>query len=168
MTTKAKIDNAAKRLIKRHGVDGFNCYQLCNEVGILQGSFIRITGQKFGDYIKQFDDGVIKAKPMERKRAASTDSRIKQITAVAMLIASTKVNYKSVNHKDVASKSGISSSTVRRYFNTREMLHDAIIKQAVKDGNLSIIAQGVVDGHRHTRRVSKQVKNKALQSLIAG
>jgi AcrR family transcriptional regulator len=84
--------------------------------------------------------------------------------AVAVALRS---NYRTVTRKAIASKAKVATGTVSYHFGSMTRLRDAIIKRGV-DGRLPVIvAQGLADKHRLTRKIAPDLKAAAIKLIAA-
>lgn len=100
--------------------------------------------------------------------ATRTDPRLRkqQILAAALDVARSSSLY-GVTRKDVAARAGCSAPLVGFYFASIEALRDAVVAEALKTQDLSVIAQCVVMNHPRMRRINKELKARALATLTA-
>lgn len=78
---------------------------------------------------------------------------------------SKKHGYSSVTRKDIADKLGISVNLITHYFGTMVKLRRHIMRAAIRDGVLEVIAQGLVSNDRHARKAPAELKDAAVQLL---
>ncbi len=95
-------------------------------------------------------------KPKERKA---------QILEGAVYCA-TVHGFNNFTRVDVAQYLGISEGLVNVYFKTMPTLKRKVMRAAVRDGALVIIAQGLIDKNPHAMKASKGLKKRALDSVL--
>lgn len=83
----------------------------------------------------------------------------------AYKIAETK-SLKQVTSPEIHRASGIGRPLVFYYFKTIDQLHDAIVARAVKDENVKILRQLLVDGHPQLKNISRELRKKITASLF--
>lgn len=87
-----------------------------------------------------------------------------QILAAAVELAKLR-GYGSVTRDGIAAHAGCSTGLVTKYFSTMTQLKRSIMRVAVKNHILSIIAQGLAAQDPHARKAPEDVKQKALATL---
>lgn len=98
----------------------------------------------------------IRLKPKERK---------KDIITAALKVAEDS-NYLTLTCQNIAAEAGCARSSVIHYFGTMVQLRRSIIRAAIKEENLTVIAQGLVSNDKHALKANKKLKIKALQACI--
>lgn len=97
----------------------------------------------------------IHMKPADRK---------KQILDASVKIAKTR-GYNHITREDIASEAQCATGLINRYFQTMLQLRRAVMRAAVKQGVLEIVAQGIVAKDPQAMKASEELKNRALASL---
>lgn len=88
----------------------------------------------------------------------------KQLILDAALAVARRTHFYYMERKDVAEEAGVSPPLVTIYFGKKDGLRDAVMAEAVRVEDLAVIAQGVMMKHPRTRRLSRDVKDRALQT----
>jgi AcrR family transcriptional regulator len=96
-------------------------------------------------------------KPADRK---------KQILDVAVEL-SKKQGYQRVTRDDVARAAECACGLINRYFETMIQLRRAVMRAAVKQGVLEIVAQGIVAKDAQALKAPEELKQRALAALTA-
>jgi AcrR family transcriptional regulator len=99
----------------------------------------------------------LKLKPTDRKQ---------QILTAAISLA-VKDGYQKVTREAIAEAALCSPGLVSNYFNTMTQCRRAIMRAAIKDRNLTIIAQGVVAKDKDALKAPTELQEAALKSLTA-
>lgn len=99
---------------------------------------------------------------MTAKKSA-TDRRA-QILAAAVTLAA-KRGYQNVTRDEIAQAAGISAGLVNKYFETMIRLRRDVMRAAVRERNLAIIAQGVAMRDRQAMKAPDELKQAALATL---
>ena len=73
---------------------------------------------------------------------------------------------RNVKRSDVATKARVSTGLINWYFGTTERLRDAVMELAVERRSLSVIAEGLANGHASARDAPLELKMAARQALI--
>lgn len=89
------------------------------------------------------------------------DARKKQLLDVARAQAE-KSGYASLTRDGITGAAGVASGQLNRLFGTLDGLRTELMKQAVRDGHLRIVAQGIIGGHPIARRASRDLRARAL------
>lgn len=92
------------------------------------------------------------------------DERKQQILDAAIKLAK-QVGYHSITRDGVAQELGISHGLINNYFNTIEQLKKEVIKKAIEEQILEIIAQALGMGDKQILKISKDIKDKVLKFL---
>lgn len=93
------------------------------------------------------------------------DLRKQQVLDAAMIVAA-RVGYNNMLRREVAEEAKCGNGTVSRYFGTMHQLHKAVIRKAIADRNLSIIAQGIAAKDRNAMKAPDDVKKAAMESIL--
>jgi len=164
MDKKLQIETAARALADEKGLINITRQELCDKVGISDGSFYDIMDQSFTDFINGLTGAPI-GDNVDRKRAAPTLRR-KQVLEAALSVA--KANgYQTVKRDDVAKSANVSPGLISHYFENTEQLRICILKTAILNGVPEIVAQGLACGDPIAIQAPRELKDKALQ-FIAG
>lgn len=99
------------------------------------------------------------------KKRLHPDDRKEQILIAALKVASRPGGYAKLTRAVVAECAGCSEGLVSKYFGTMVRLKRAIMRAAIKDGNLPILAQGLAAGDKCAQKADESLKRKALETL---
>lgn len=83
--------------------------------------------------------------------------------AVALALAE---GLSSVRLIPVAERAGVTNGLVSHYFGTVKQLHRAVIRHAIHNETLPIIAQALASGDSEARKAPDELKQRALASLM--
>lgn len=86
---------------------------------------------------------------------------------VAAVKCAEEVGLAGIRRDTVAEKAGTSNGLVSRYFNTMTQLRRAVVRYAVHNERLTIIAQALAVRDPEALKASEELKKKALASLSA-
>ena len=100
------------------------------------------------------------------KRNNDIAVRKNDILAAALKVAEAS-HYKYMTRKQVADEAGVSGPLVQHYFGTMVQLRRDVMRKAVRDVNLLVIAQGLVAGEKHAKGAQEVHKVAALE-LVRG
>jgi AcrR family transcriptional regulator len=70
-----------------------------------------------------------------------------------------------LTRESVATRAGVATGSVSKHYGTMVQFRRDIMRAAIRDSNLSIIAQGIASGDKHASKVSPELKSLALSSL---
>lgn len=90
--------------------------------------------------------------------------RTNEILAAAILDAE-KRGFQNITIRSLANHVGCSRALIHIYFNTIVQLKRSVMRYAIKDENLLIIAQGLVAKDPTARKASEELKDKAIASV---
>lgn len=88
-----------------------------------------------------------------------------QILAAAMELAD-EDGYANITRDGVAARAKCAMGLVNTYYSTMNELRRAVMSEAIRTKNLSIIAAGIVDKHPKALRASDELKREALASCL--
>ena len=100
-------------------------------------------------------------KMRERKQP---NERKNELLSEAIKLAK-EVGYSHITRDGVAERAGVSYGLVTRYFQSIDNLKCLVLKKAIQDEVLEIIAQGLVRKDPLLRRLSPELKNRVLMYL---
>lgn len=92
--------------------------------------------------------------------------RKKQILEAAMALARESSLY-AVTRKDVAARVGCSAPLIGFYYASIESLRKAVVTEAMRTEDLPILAQCIVMNNSRMRRLSPELRARALATLTA-
>ena len=163
---KQTIEQAARDMAAEIGLINITLADLCKRVGVPEGSFCRIVGASFVDFVEALgrDEPFGGSELVTRTRAHPTLRR-DHILAAAVRIAE-ESGYAHITQADVAEAAGVSPGLVTRYF-TMTVLRTRIMSEAVRLEILPIVAQGLADGHPLATTAPTKLKNRAARTLTS-
>jgi len=160
-----EVKKLAIRMVKRDGWINLSRSGLCQAAGIANGSFPSVVGCTFAEFVKELQEGsesdIMNAPTVVTKKRANPEMRKEHILKAAVNLAM-EAGYKSVTREGVANCAGISEGLVTRYFGTMNQLRTAIIRYAVKQEIVEIVAQGLAVSDPHAKKASTELKQKAI------
>lgn len=77
-----------------------------------------------------------------------------------------KLGYSKVTRQHVADAAGISNGLVNHHFGTMGQLHRDIMRYAVANEVLQVIAQGLAVGDPHAKKATEDLKLRAMTFII--
>ena len=83
----------------------------------------------------------------------------------AMTLA-TRIGYSNIKRSDIAAAASVAEGLVSLYWGTMTQLKRAVMRRAVAEGNLVIIAQGLAGGDGQARKAPESVRREALDRLV--
>lgn len=162
MSNKERVKKIALIMIEESGLINLSMRDLCKHADIPVGSFAHIMGCTFSDFIrtlnkdtKQYTVNKSRTDPLLRKD---------QILNIAVDL-SKKVGYHNVTRQDIAGGAGVSMGLVTNYFGTMKKLKRTVMRFAVNQGILEIIAQGLANNDPHAKKAPDELKAKAVASI---
>lgn len=94
-----------------------------------------------------------------------TDTRKAAILLAAMTEAK-QHGYANVTREQIAQRAECAPGLVSFYFGTMPQMKRAIMSEAIRTRELSIIAQGIVDGHPKAKRAPLELRQAAVSALM--
>ena len=165
MSTKEQVKATAIEMVKSIGLINLSRRELCKQAGIADGSFPHIMGCNFSEFITE-----LKAETNDTTTHTVSKSRVnpelrkEQLLRVALNVARDKGCHK-MTRDHIAEAAGVSVGLVSKYFGTMTKLKRAIMRAAVKQEVLEIVAEGLATGDPHARKASQELKNKAIATI---
>lgn len=94
------------------------------------------------------------------------DKRSAEILEAAVKLAK-RIGFRRLTRDGVAEAAKVSTGLVSTHFGGIEGLRDAVMRVAVRDEVLAIVADGIANGNRIARRAPASLRQRALQSLAS-
>lgn len=88
-----------------------------------------------------------------------------EILTAALPLASAR-GYANVTRNDIAAAAGISGPAVQYHFGTMTQLRTDLMRHAVKQECLRVIAQGLAAQDRHAERADAELKRRAVCAML--
>ena len=101
---------------------------------------------------------------MKNKRMKPTERKL-EILDAALLVAE-RGNYASITRDAIAKQAGVSSTLVQHYFGSMTKLKRAVMRRAVKCGNLTVIAQGLIAKDEHAMNAPHALRDRAFRAAF--
>lgn len=95
-----------------------------------------------------------------------SNDRKSQLLEAALKIA-TRIGYTKVTREAIAKEAKVSPALVSFYFGTTPKMKRDIMRHAVKQEIVEIIAQGLADKNPHAQKAPDDLKKRAAAHLIA-
>lgn len=89
------------------------------------------------------------------------EARKADILAAALKLSERR-GYASITRQEVTEAAGVTGPLVNHYFGTMAQLRRDIIRHAIKEENLRVLAQGLVAGDKYARRAPAKLRQRAL------
>lgn len=90
-----------------------------------------------------------------------------QILAAACDLA-IDIGYANVRRDNIAKAAGVAMGTVNKYFSTMTQLRGDLMRYAVKNELLPIIAQGLACRDKHALKAPRDLQNRAVEQMLNG
>lgn len=90
----------------------------------------------------------------------------KKLIIQAALKVSERTGYCHVRRQDVAIEAGVSEGLVSQYLGTMSKLKRTVMRHAVIEKRLAIIAQGLVNKDPHAMKAPLEVREAAIRSIL--
>ncbi len=159
---KNKITKAAIDIVSKIGLINLTRQSLCDSVNIADGSFYSIMGVTFTEFAKSLTEyDVYHITDCKR---ANINVRKQHILASAIIVAKNK-SYNKMTREDVANEAGVSLSLITHRFNTMAQLRCDVMRYAIKNEIVEIIAQGLAYRDKRAIRISQELKHKVAKYI---
>lgn len=100
-----------------------------------------------------------------RERMKPEDRR-DDILGVALTVAE-KYGYNHMSREQIAKEAMCSAGLVTHYWKSMILLRRAVMRRAVRDGNVTVLAQGIGAGDPNAKKAAPEHKKKAIALLAA-
>lgn len=94
------------------------------------------------------------------------EMRRETILTAAITCARMK-GYQHMTREEIAAAAECSTGLVTKHLGTMIQLRRSVMRAAVKEGVLEIVAQGLASRDPHARKAPDELKTRALQSIAA-
>src|SRR5574340_633766 len=102
----------------------------------------------------------------QRERQTMKRDTKKQSILTAAMTEAKQHGYANVTREQIAQRAECAPGLVSFYFGTMQHMKRAIMSEAIRTRELSIIAQGIVDGHPKAKRAPLELRQAAVMSLV--
>jgi AcrR family transcriptional regulator len=155
------IREAALELASEIGIVNLTRPAVCERARVPEGSFCAIMGQPFTDFISELDLPAGTVKSSKHVPAALSK---KHIIAAALVESEEQGHYK-FTRRGVAERAGVSESLIQYYFGTMQKLRRSVMRAAVDQAVLPIVAMGLVMKDPHAVKAPDEVKRAAAAHI---
>lgn len=93
------------------------------------------------------------------------DDRKMRILRAALVVANREGGWSTLTRQSVALEAGCAEGLVSKYFGTMTEFKRTIMRAAVQNRLLSVVAQGLACGDKHAQKADPELKSKALSTL---
>ena len=166
---KNNIIEIARKLVRDEGLVNLSRAEVCRRSGLPEGSFDAVMGCNFQAFRlsiqKTEGDGLANA-PINVKRAKK-DMRREAILRTAVELSRTN-GYTSITRSEIATEAGVSPALITLYAKTMTQLRRDIMRRAIRDGVLEVIAQGLAARDPHAQKAAPALQRRAMDSMIEG
>jgi len=163
---KQHVKQLAIDMANANGLINLTRFDLCKRAGIPEGSFPHVMGCTFTEFVSQLKPEIVNSgNHAVSKRRANPELRKEYILNAALIVAKTK-GYNKLTKPAIAENAGTSVSLVGYYFPTMPQLKRAVMRAAIAQGIIEIIANGLANKDQHALKAPKALKTQAAQ-LIA-
>lgn len=166
--TKDRLLRIGRRMAREIGLINLSLAGVCKEAGIPEGSFRNCAGVTFGEYLTELRSMVNPKKvfPVVKKRVQK-DLRIDHILRIAVMLAEKK-GYRNISREEIAITAEVTPSIVSFHFHSMDKLRMAVMRHALENENLKIIAQGLALQDPWALKAPIRLKKAAAKQMIFG
>ena len=86
----------------------------------------------------------------------------------AALSVARKKGFQRMTREAIAGKAGVTPALITKYYATMTQMRRAVMRAAVRQEILSVIAYGLVIGDKHALKASGELKQRAMDSVNGG
>jgi len=165
--SKEKVRAAAIALAKEVGLINLTRQAICDRAGVPDGSFPIIMDCTLNELLASIKAEVPALKGVKvSKKRVSPALRKDHILGIILSLSAQK-GYTKVTRSEIAEEAGVSESLVSEYFGTMPDMRRTIMRHAVLEECLTIIAQGLSANDPHAKKASHELRVKALMHLAS-
>lgn len=152
-------------MVREAGLINLSRRALCERAEIPDGSFPHVMGCNFADFVQELrGEGVEATSHPVSKTRANPELRKGHILATAVALAK-EHGYHKLTRDGVAEAAGVSMGLVTRYFGTMVQLKRDVVRYAIREEVLEVIAQALALGDDHARKAPAELKERAKASF---
>ena len=162
---KDLIKEKAAKLAMNNGIHTVTRDSVCKAAGIPPGSFKYYMGVSFGEFLLNLRKELPATNKLNPQvRVAQAEIR-REFLLKAGVKAAQEIGFNNLTRKIVAQHASVSPSLFQYYFKTIENFKNSLMRYAVENQILEIIAYGIATGHSEVSTLPKHLKLKAISSL---
>jgi AcrR family transcriptional regulator len=94
-------------------------------------------------------------------------TRETQLLKAAIILAK-RIGYANITRDAIALEAGVASGLVSYRLGNMASIRTAVMRQAVRDGVIEIIAQGLAAGDEQAKKAPPEMRTRAAQYLMRG
>lgn len=94
------------------------------------------------------------------------EKREQEILDAALRVATREGGWSSLTRAAVAIEAGCTDGLVSKYFGTMNNFRRRIMRAAIENEDLSIVAQGLARGDKVAQKANDDLKSRALSTLL--
>jgi hypothetical protein len=162
MSTRAEVKKVAIEMVKSVGLINLSRRELCERAEIADGSFPHIMGCTFLQFTAELKGEIDDtATHVVSKSRANPELRKEHILNAALSVAIER-GYGKMTRDHIADTAGCSVGLVSKYFGTMLNLKRDVMRAAIREEELGIVAEGLATGDKHARKAPQELKEKAV------
>lgn len=165
MSTPQIVKDAAIAMAKEIGPLNIYRKDLCERIGISEGSFKNIMGMSFTDFISSLKSELPASLHGVNKKRISKEQRKDELLDIAMKLSEEK-GFNKVTWADLAEAGGVSLGLLVYHFGTIVAFRRTIMRAAISRRNLNILAQGLTIKDEHAKKAPTALKQEAISLLL--
>lgn len=165
MKQREQVKEVAVCMVKGEGLINLSRRELCERAGIPDGSFPHIMGCNFSDFVEELKlENIQEIAHSVSKTRANPELRKDHILNIAVTMAKVS-GYNKITRDKIAESAGVSMGLVTRYFGTMVQLRRDIVRMAVRNEILEVVAQAVISNDPHVKKIDADLKERALKAV---
>lgn len=103
---------------------------------------------------------------MDNKRIRMTPKDRRETIMRAAIDLAREYGYENISQSDIALRAGCAKGLVIHYFATMPQLRRALMRAAITQEVVEIVAQGLAAGDNYARKAPEELKRRAVESLM--
>lgn len=161
-----KIKQIAIKMVTDEGLINLSRSGLCRQADIPVGSFRKIMGCSFLDFVKEIGKTDSYSPFMPTKKPRTYPDLRKDYIVKAAVSVAIKLGFEHLTRNGIAAEAGVAHSLVSHYF-TMEDLRNEVMEEAVEREILRVIAYGIATRHPAAADLSPELFSKVMRSLTS-
>lgn len=163
---KEEVKKIAIDMAKKKGLVNLTRKSVSEAAGIKDGSWSANVGCTFTELIEEIQPlcpNIVAGQGTEKTRL-SPKMRVEHLISVALDLCE-KDGYTNVNRESIAKAANVSVSLITHYLGTMKNLRRDMMRHAIKQERLNVIAQGLTLKDPHALKAPPELQEKARKSL---
>lgn len=160
-----QVYSKAEKLAKKHGLINLTRRELCDALAIAPGSFTAQTGLTFEQVVGELRQRGVGSNVVSVNRSRTCPELRREHLLSAAVDISERDGFLNLSRGRLAEAAGVSKSLISHYFGDLVKLRRAVMRVAVKEKRLGIIAQGLATEDAEAKKAPLELRRKAARAI---